>query len=83
MDTLSMLANAKITDLDGDDIGEVIAVHYVNGKLYLSVDTMLNDEEEDDPDGGEEIDEDDERELDTTEEVPRPTPLRAVAGGKP
>ncbi len=82
MELLSMLMNARITDMAGDEVGEVIAIHIAMGKLYISVDTMLDNGEEDDPDGGEEIDEDDERELDNTEEVPKPTPLRAVAGGK-
>ena len=81
MDTLSLVSNAKIKDLDGDDIGEVVGIHYVNGKLHITVDTETGFEDEDDPDGGEEVDED-ERELDNTEEVPKPTPLRAVAGGK-
>lgn len=85
MDTLSLVSNAKIKDLDGDDIGEVVGIHYINGKLHITVDTELDFEDGDDPDGGEEIDkddEDDERELDNTEEVPKPMPLRAVAGGK-
>jgi len=81
MDTLSMLSNAKISDMDGDDIGEVVGVHFVNGKLYLTVDTELDLESETDPDGGQEIDED-KRELDNTEEVPKSTRLRALAGGK-
>ncbi len=82
MDTLSLVSNAKIKDLSGDDLGEVVGIHYMNGKLYITVDMELeDDDEEDDPDGGEEIDEDEE-ELDNTEEVPKPIPLRAVAGGK-
>ena len=43
MDLLSMLMNAKIKDMDGGDIGEVVAIHYVNGKLHLSVDTELEE----------------------------------------
>ena len=85
MDMLSMLMNARIKDMDGDEIGEVLGVHIVMGKLYITVDMELDDGEEDDPDGGEEVDEDDtddEHELDNTEEVPKPIPLRAVAGGK-
>ncbi len=81
MDLLSMLMNARIRDMDGDEIGEVIGIHIAMGKLCISVDMELDDgEEEDDPDDGEEID--DEEELDNTEEVPKPVPLRAVAGGK-
>ena len=82
MDLLTMLMNARIKDMDGDEIGEVIGVHIAMGKRYIAVDMELDDGEEDDPDGGEEVDEDDERELDNTEEIPKPTPLRAVAGGK-
>lgn len=79
MDMLSLLMNARLKDMGGDDIGEVVAVHYTNGKLYLSVDTDFENEGEDDPDGGEEVDG---RGLDNTEDVPIPAPLRAVAGGK-
>ena len=82
MDLLSMLMNAKIRDVDGDEIGDVIGVHIAGGKMIVTVDDDLELEDGDDPDGGEEVDEDDEHELDNTEEVPKPTPLRAVAGGK-
>ncbi len=83
MDMLSMLMNAKIRNMDGDEIGDVIGVHIAGGKMVISVDDEIEIEvEEDDPDGGEEVDEDGERELDNTEEIPKPTPLRAVAGGK-
>ncbi len=81
MDMLSMLMNARIKDMDGDDIGEVFGVHIVGGKLFVTMDSGLGYEEEGDPDGGEEIDEE-ERELDNTEEVPKPVLLRAVAGWK-
>ncbi len=81
MDMLSMLMNARIKDMDGDDIGEVFGVHIVGGKLYVTMDTGFENEEEEDPDGGEEIDEG-ERELDNTEEVPKPLPLRVMAGGR-
>lgn len=82
MDLLSMLMNAKIRDMDGDEIGDVIGIHIGGGKLVVTVDDEieLDEEDGDDPDGGEEID--DEHELDNIEEVPKPTPLRAVAGGK-
>ena len=80
MDSLSLLMNARIRDINDDEIGEVIGLHLVMGKLYIVVDMGQADEGEDDPDGGEEID--DEHELDNTEEVPKPTPLRAVTGGK-
>lgn len=84
MDLLSMLMNARVTHMDGDEIGEVVGINIAMGKLYIMVDTDPNDEEGDgdDPDGGEEIDEDDEHELDKTGEVPKPVPLRAVVGEK-
>jgi hypothetical protein len=82
MDLLSMLMNAKIRNMDGDEIGDVIGIHIGGGKLVVTVDDEieLDEEDGDDPDGGEEIE--DEDELDNTEEVPKPVPLRAVAGGK-
>jgi hypothetical protein len=79
-----MLLNATIRDMDGDEIGVVLEANFSGGKLDLVIDLELDDDEdedEDDPDDGEEID-DDEDELDNTEEVPRPIPLRAVAGGR-
>lgn len=82
MDLLSMLMNAKIRDMDGDELGDVMGVHIAGGKLYVTVDTDFGDEYEEDPDGGEELDEEDEEELDNAEEIPKPIPFRAVAGGK-
>ena len=82
MDLLSMLMSARVCDVDGDVFGEVVNINISGGKLEIMVDVELDDGEyeEDDPDGGEEVD--DEHELDKTEEVPKPVPLRAVAGGK-
>ena len=59
MDLLSMLVNAKIRDLAGDEIGEVVGVHITGGKLLVTVDT--DGEDEGDPDDGtkEDIPEDD------------------------
>lgn len=54
MDLLSMLQNAKIKDIDGFEIGIVVAVHISGGKLTLVVDPELDDEI--DPDGGDEED---------------------------
>lgn len=53
MDLLSMLQNAKIRDIDGFEIGIVVAVHITGGKLTLVVDPELD---EIDPDGGDEED---------------------------
>jgi hypothetical protein len=71
MDLLSMLQNAKITDIDGFEMGVVKAVHIMGGKLTLVVDPEIDDEI--DPDGGEEEDIPEAGELVT---------LKAVAGGK-
>ncbi len=84
MDLLTMLMNARIKDMDGDEIAEVIGIRIAMGKLYITVDMELDDGEyeEDDPNGGEEIDGDGEKKPDETEETPQPVQLRAVVGGK-
>jgi len=58
MDLLSMLMNAKVRDVSGYEVGEVIAIHLAMGKLCVTVDIELDNE---DPDDGEkeEIPEDD------------------------
>ncbi len=70
MDLLSMLQNAKIRDIDGFELGTVVAVHITGGKLTLVVDPEIDDEI--DPDGGEE------------EDIPAGelVRLKAMAGGK-
>ncbi len=82
MDVMSMLQNAKVRDMEGQDLGEVFGVSIVGGKMMLTIDIEVVGEFEDDPDGGEEVDGDAEREIDNTEEVPKPMPLRAIAGGR-
>jgi len=52
MDMLSMLMNAKIKDVDGNEVGDVFGVHITGGKMFVTVDIDTDDEEED-PDGGE------------------------------
>ena len=54
MDLLSMLMNAKIRDMDGDNLGDVIGVHIAGGKLWVSVD--IEGIEVEDPDDGEKDD---------------------------
>ncbi len=84
MDIMSMLQNAKVRDMEGLELGEVFGVSIVGGKMMITIDIEITSGFEDDPDGGEEVDvdRDDDKELDNTEEIPKPTPLRAVAGGK-
>ena len=53
MDLLSMLQNAVIIDLNGDEVGAVIGVNIVGGKLTLEINVG-------DEGGGEEEDEDEE-----------------------
>lgn len=76
MDLLSMLMNAKVRDMDGDEFGEVIGVHLAGGKLSITIDVEL-DEEDADPDDGakDDIPEDDASKL----EFPR----LAAMGKKP
>ena len=52
MELLSMLMNAKIRDMDGDEIGEVLGVHFSAGRLSLTVDFEGIELEEEDPDDG-------------------------------
>lgn len=78
MDLLSMLQNAKIRDMDGDEIGEVIEIQICGGKLEIMMDLItLEDDDEEDPDDGakEDIPEDDASKAVTPK-------LRAVTGGK-
>ena len=57
MDMLSMLINARIMDVDGDEIGEVIGIHIAIGKLWIMVDIEgIEVEDGEDPDGGEKED---------------------------
>lgn len=80
MDTLSMLQNARILDMEGCEIAEVFGVSIIGGKMMITIDILTElDYEEDDPDGGEEIDEDDEEDVDPNKEIPIPQPLRMVA----
>ncbi len=53
MELLSMLMNAKIRDMDGDEIGEVLGVHFSAGRLSLTVDFEgIELDEDEDPDDG-------------------------------
>jgi hypothetical protein len=52
MELLSMLMNAKIRDMDGDEIGEVLGVHFSAGRLSLTVDIEGINLEDEDPDDG-------------------------------
>lgn len=58
MDMLSMLMNARVMNLDGDEVGEVIGVHFAMGKMSITTD--IESSEDEDPDGEkEDIPEDD------------------------
>lgn len=78
MDLLSMLQNARIRDMEGDEIGEVTEIRIYGGRLEIMMDLItLEADDEEDPDDGskEDIPEDD------ASKVASPK-LRAVAGGK-
>ena len=55
MDLMSMIANAKITDCDGNEIGTVFGIHIIGGKMTISIDEEDVLIVEEDPDGGEKI----------------------------
>lgn len=60
MDWMSLLMNARVRDMDGDEFGEVIGFHFYGGKLSITIDVELDDEEEDPDDGAkDDIPEDD------------------------
>ncbi len=78
MDLLSLLIQARVCDIDGALIGEVLEINITAGKLEIMIDAEADDDEdEEDPDDGskEEIPEDDASKAATPK-------LRAVAGGK-
>ena len=52
MDLFSMIQNATITDIDGNELGTVEAVHVLGGKMTLLLDVHISGYMEDDPDGG-------------------------------
>lgn len=81
MDLLSMVLNARLLDMEGNEVGEVIGIHIAMGKLFLSVDLELADEDHGGgPDGGEEV-----PEFNFTPEDNKGTiteKIHAISGGK-
>ena len=77
MDLLSLLMNARVCDLDGALIAEVVEVNITAGKMELMIDVEADDDEDEDPDDGakEDIPEDDASKAEPAKE-------RLVAGGK-
>jgi hypothetical protein len=56
MDILTMLTQAKVNDINGVALGNVQGIHFVAGKIVLTLDLNLMrfiEEDEDDPDDGE------------------------------
>ena len=51
MDLFSMIQNAMVTDIDGNELGEVEAVHVIGGKMTLLMGVQISGYM-DDPDGG-------------------------------
>lgn len=53
MDLLSMLQNAKVIDLNGDELGDVVGVNIAEGKLTIEISMVVegedDGEEEEDP----------------------------------
>ena len=54
MDIFALLTNAKVTDLDGDEFGDIVEVSFANGRLTLVIETPDDDEDEDPEDGDKE-----------------------------
>ena len=78
MDVLALLSHATVKDDDGVELGTVNGIHFVEGKMMLSIDMTLfdNEEDDDDPDDGEK---EDIPEEDASNVVQK---IHAIAGGK-
>lgn len=60
MDVLALLSQAKVNDSDGVELGEVIGIHFVAGRMIISISMDLDEEEDDGDDGAkDDIPEDD------------------------
>lgn len=51
MDLFSMIQNALVTDIDGNELGSVEAIHVFGGKMTLLMDVQISGYM-DGPDGG-------------------------------
>ena len=67
MDTLSMIMNAQITDMNGEAVGSVISVHIVGCKMFITASMEYESEEDGDDGEKEDIPEDDASKTDPTE----------------
>ncbi len=58
MDVLTLLSQAKVKDGDGVELGDVTGIHFVDGKMEVTINFSLfdDDDEEDDPDDPEKED---------------------------
>ena len=57
MDIMALLSQAQVNDMDGMELGDVLGIHIVAGRMVLSINmTIFDDEDEDDPDDGEKED---------------------------
>ena len=56
MDVLSLLSQAVVKDMDGVELGRVIGVHFVAGKMMVTINMTVFEEESDGPDDGEKED---------------------------
>ena len=56
MDVLTLLSQAQVNDMEGVELGDVMGIHFVAGRMVLSVNMTIFDDEEDDPDDGEKED---------------------------
>ena len=77
MDIMALLSQAKVNDMDGVELGDVMGIHIVAGKMVVSINmTILDDDDDDDPDDGEkeDIPEDDAGNVVQN--------IRAIAGGQ-
>lgn len=56
MDILALLSQAKVNDMDGVELGDVMGIHFVAGKMIITINMTMGDLEDEDPDDGEKED---------------------------
>ena len=77
MDVLALLSHAIVKDDNGVELGTVKGIHFVEGKMLLSIDmTLFDEEDDDDPDDGEKEDIPEEDASNVVQDI------RAIAGGR-
>ncbi len=76
MDMMTMIMNAKITDMGGEEVGDVVSIHIVGCKMFITANMGYDIEEDGDDGEKDDIPEDDASKASLAEVI------SLVAGGK-